>query len=109
MNYANLSPGRYTFKVQATTDGELFSDPLTVSFLIKKPLWQLWWFQLLLALALAAAIGLWVRAWSQRLKRTERARREKLEVENRLLQLEQKALQLQMNPHFIFNALTSIQ
>ncbi|MCK6695017.1 MAG: histidine kinase, partial [Thermoanaerobaculia bacterium] len=36
-------------------------------------------------------------------------RREKLEVENRLLQLEQKALQLQMNPHFIFNALTSIQ
>ena len=109
VNYANLAPGLYTFKVQATTDGELFSDPLTVSFLIKKPLWQLWWFQLLLALSLAAAIGLWIRAWSQRLKRTERARREKLEVENRLLQLEQKALQLQMNPHFIFNALTSIQ
>ena len=39
----------------------------------------------------------------------EKAKREKLEVDNRLLQLEQKALQLQMNPHFIFNALNSIQ
>lgn len=109
VNYANLSPGYYTFKVQATADGELFSEPVAVSFLIKKPLWQLWWFQLLLVLGLAALIALWIRAWLQRLKKTEQARRENLEVENRLLQLEQKALQLQMNPHFIFNALTSIQ
>ncbi len=40
-----------------------------------------------------------VRAGSER----EAEQREKLEVQNRLLQLEQKALQLQMNPHFIFN------
>jgi len=30
-------------------------------------------------------------------------------MENNLLQLEQKALQLQMNPHFIFNALNTVQ
>lgn len=109
VNYANLAPGQYTFKVQATTDGRLFSAPVAVSFLIKQPFWQLWWFQLSLALVLAAVVALGIWNWSQRLKKTEKARREKLEVENRLLQLEQKALQLQMNPHFIFNALTSIQ
>ncbi len=34
---------------------------------------------------------------------------EKLRLENNLIDLEQKALRLQMNPHFIFNALNSIQ
>lgn len=33
----------------------------------------------------------------------------KLELEKKMLELEQKALQSQMNPHFIFNALNSIQ
>jgi sensor histidine kinase YesM len=47
--------------------------------------------------------------WIKRIKNREQKRREALEIQNRLLQLEQKALQLQMNPHFIFNALNSIQ
>jgi tetratricopeptide (TPR) repeat protein len=34
--------------------------------------------------------------------------REKLEVEKELIELEKKALSLQMNPHFIFNTLSSI-
>jgi sensor histidine kinase YesM len=33
----------------------------------------------------------------------------KYQMKNDLLQLEQKALRLQMNPHFLFNALNSIQ
>ncbi len=33
----------------------------------------------------------------------------KLELQNKLMELEQKALRSQMNPHFIFNALNSIQ
>lgn len=35
--------------------------------------------------------------------------RNKLELQNKLMELEQKALRSQMNPHFIFNALNSIQ
>ncbi len=35
--------------------------------------------------------------------------KEKAELEKNLVDLEQKALRLQMNPHFIFNALNSIQ
>jgi sensor histidine kinase YesM len=45
---------------------------------------------------------------SQIRKKAEAAQ-EQLELENNLLQLEQKALQLQMNPHFIFNALNTAQ
>lgn len=109
VNYAKLAPGNYTFEVQATTDGKTFSAPVSASFVIRQPLWQLWWFQLSAGLVLLALVVFSALAWVRRIRRTEQARREKLEVENRLLQLEQKALQLQMNPHFIFNALTSIQ
>lgn len=34
---------------------------------------------------------------------------EELDIKNRLLELEQKSLQLQMNPHFLFNAINGIQ
>ncbi|MGB1042989.1 MAG: histidine kinase, partial [Tenacibaculum sp.] len=32
-----------------------------------------------------------------------------MKLENHLLSLEQKALQLQMNPHFVFNVLNGIK
>ncbi|MEL6141416.1 MAG: two-component regulator propeller domain-containing protein, partial [Bacteroidota bacterium] len=109
VSYAGLAPGDYTFEVQATHDGENWSAPLIAQFSIAAPFWQQTWFQWLIGvvslLFVIGLIGLVV--W--RVKRREARRRERLETENRLLQLEQKALQLQMNPHFIFNALTSIR
>ena len=43
------------------------------------------------------------------LQMRSRRKTEKLQMENSMMELEQKALRLQMNPHFIFNALNSIQ
>ena len=109
VNFAGLAPGQYSFEVQATSDGQVFTKPIKASFSIKKPLWQQWWFQLAAGLACFLLIALIVKNRIRHVRRTELAKREQLEVQNRLLQLEQKALQLQMNPHFIFNALNSIQ
>lgn len=109
VNFAGLSPGAYTFTVQATSDGEVFSDALKAAFVIKKPIWQSAGFQIGIVLALIAFIVLFVRARIRRIKRAEEAKRAQLELQHHLLQLEQKALQLQMNPHFIFNTLNSIQ
>ena len=39
----------------------------------------------------------------------ERRKRKQLQTENKLLTIEQKLLRTQMNPHFIFNSLSSIQ
>lgn len=109
ISYSNLPPGDYTFSVQACNGEENCSAPIQASFSIEEPFWQTAWFQFSAALLIIALI-LGVFRWRIRLvKRKEKARREKLEVQNHLLQLEQKALQLQMNPHFIFNALNSIQ
>ncbi|MBL7810475.1 MAG: histidine kinase [Saprospiraceae bacterium] len=109
VNYANLAPGRYRLLVQATTDGITFSEPVFAVFTIQKPFWEEWYFRLgaLVLFLLLLAAG--VRYYTRQIRKRERARREKLEVAHKLLQLEQKALQLQMNPHFLFNALNSIQ
>ena len=54
-------------------------------------------------------IGLFIRLRVNRIRREAAIKTERLEMEKSILQLEQKALQLQMNPHFIFNVLNSIQ
>jgi ligand-binding sensor domain-containing protein/two-component sensor histidine kinase len=109
VHYANLAPGTYRFMIQATGDGILFSKPLAAPFTILKPYWMHWEFQLFVLLLLTGLVALIAMQYVGRVKKAEEIRRTRLEVENRLLQLEQKALQLQMNPHFIFNALNSIQ
>jgi len=109
VNYSQLSPGEYTFTVQAVADDNLSSKPLSASFLIKKPFWQLRWVQVLAAVLAGLLIFLFVRNRIKTIRRKEAAKRHELELKNHVLELEQKALQLQMNPHFIFNALNSIQ
>lgn len=109
VSFASLQPGSYTLQVQASTDENLWSDPIVASFSINAPYWQQRSFQILMAFFLAFLLFLLFYIWSGIIKKREAAKREKLTLTNHLLQLEQKALQLQMNPHFIFNALTSIK
>ncbi len=109
VDYSNLPPGEYTFEVQAVSGKNLYSEAISSSFEIKKPIWQLLWFQLLMLILLLCIIGFILWNWQRNIKKREKVKREKLLMENHVLQLEQKALQLQMNPHFIFNALNSIQ
>lgn len=45
----------------------------------------------------------------KKIRAKNEAKIQQLELENHLLTLEQKALQLQMNPHFIFNVLNGIK
>lgn len=107
--FNNLNAGNYTFKVRVRSDDESISDPISYDFTINGPLWKEWWFfpSLALALGLFAFMIFRNRIKAVRLKNEEE--KAQLELKNRLLELEQKANQLQMNPHFIFNALNSIQ
>lgn len=109
VSYASLSPGTYTLHVQAASSDLKWSEPIAATFTIQSPFWQQPLFLIISALAMLATVLLIFYIWSRSLKRKESARRQQLELENKLLLLEQKALQLQMNPHFIFNALTSIK
>ena len=105
--YSNLAPGNYVFKVWASANNR-WDNPIVIKFKILKPYWQTWPFRLayysIIILLFAAIIFFILR----RQKKKSKGIQEKLTLEKNLLELEQKALRLQMNPHFIFNALNSI-
>ena len=108
VDFANLSAGNYTFLAQSKIDN-LESKPLSFSFYIDKPIYQKSWFLWSLLGLLSLIFGLLIYFYIKRIKKKNKAKVEKLKLENHLLSLEQKALQLQMNPHFIFNVLNGIK
>jgi two-component sensor histidine kinase len=103
VSYENLSPGHYSFRVKALNNkGRWSSEDAVYSFSISTPFWQTWWFRSLLALAAITAITVYIRKRINTVKT-------KAAIRQQMTELEVKALRAQMNPHFIFNAMNSIQ
>lgn len=103
VNFAGLYPGRYVFQARAMNeDGVLSEETLSLPIRIRKPFWLQTWFAVLLCLLLAGGV---FAAYRYRVKVLRR--RDLLEKELRTSKL--VALKAQMNPHFIFNSLNSIQ
>lgn len=106
--YPNLIPGEYQFLVQASVDNSWDSQPVSFKFSIDKPYWEKFWFKFLyITIFLAIFIGVLVILFRRNKKKNE-AFKNRILLEKNLLELEQKALRLQMNPHFIFNSINSI-
>jgi ligand-binding sensor domain-containing protein/two-component sensor histidine kinase len=107
--YSNIPPGNYIFKVRAVNEDGIWSEVREIPFTILKPYWQTLWFRSILIFLLVFAIWLVFYFRIKSIKRKAQIEKEKLEMEKHLLELEHQALRLQMNPHFIFNCLNSIQ
>lgn len=108
--YPGLAPGNYTFKVKASNeDGIWTAEPKEVYFTILPPWWNTFWAKFSGGALIVFFIFGIFRLRINQIRKRAKQEQERLELENKLLSLEQKALQLQMNPHFIFNALNSIQ
>jgi ligand-binding sensor domain-containing protein/two-component sensor histidine kinase len=106
-SYSNLPQGEYTFQVRGSRNGHRWGPETSFGFHIAPPFWMRWWFFLIGALALGALAFAVMRFRSVRRARHEKTRQ--LMLRSRMLQLEQQALNANMNRHFIFNALNSIQ
>ncbi|MFL5754537.1 MAG: two-component regulator propeller domain-containing protein [Bacteroidia bacterium] len=110
VTYSNLAPGNYVFLLRASNeDGIWNSRPVELKFMILRPVWLRWWFIALCILILGAIVRSVFKWRLKQVKNKAEEQQHKLQMEKDLLELEQKALRLQMNPHFIFNALNSIQ
>jgi ligand-binding sensor domain-containing protein len=100
--FAKLLPGKYSFNVKCKTKNSGWSKVAIFSFIIKPPFWNSWWFRLIIIVMAASLI---IALYRNRVKKIE----QQASLHNQLVELEMTALKAQMNPHFIYNALNSIQ
>lgn len=106
LELADLSPGDYVLELRARAPGFDFSPVSTLRFHVRTPFWRTAWFLILLIVSLVGAIWAYLR---QRYIRKLHTEREKASIRHQLMTFEQKALNAMMNPHFVFNAMGSIQ
>ncbi len=102
----NLTPGRYTLQVKAELPRQnRVSVIRELEIIIEKPWWQ-WNAVRIGALLLFLLIVYYI--YNRRVKAITREK-EKTAIQTEMAELKQVALRSQMNPHFIFNCLASIQ
>ncbi|MCB9315692.1 MAG: histidine kinase [Lewinellaceae bacterium] len=104
--YAHIPPGNYQLKVKAANnDGVWNAEPLVINVNIVAAFWQTWWFMALVLLTLGALVYGAIR-W--RFRQLQEQARLKTVFNQRLAEIEMSALRAQMNPHFVFNCLNSV-
>ncbi len=101
-----LPAGDYEFDIYAVNKYGIKSEVVTVSFIKKKTFWQLVWVRSLL-IAFVILVGWFILRLV--IKRIKIKANDKMVRERKIYELEQMAMRAQMNPHFIFNSLNSIQ
>jgi streptogramin lyase len=113
IRYEKLSPGKYELVLQASNAANEFNSPVkTLVINVSPPFWQTWWFWIT---AIICIVTIFYNAIRWRMKQKFRKQLERSEKERQMAELKQKATELemqalraQMNPHFIFNSLNSI-
>ncbi len=108
INLSALKPGDYQLLVWAKHDaaGKWSSEPAILSFTIRPPFWLTPWFITLCACLLTVIL---YRLYMAKVLSIRQREKELSNQRHRMAALEMQALRAQINPHFMFNALNSIQ
>lgn len=106
INLYNLGYGSHTIVARARTASSGYNTPLSFELIVSPPFWARWLF------IVPCIIGAGALVWAGvhlRVKYVLRAKEKAHEAEVKFLRSEYKALNALMNPHFIFNAMNSVQ
>ena len=110
VSYTQVPPGNYRFRLRArNSSGVESTEELTMSIIVAPAFYQTWWFRLLILAGLIAAVVLYFRNRLAQALQQQAAQNELNRLRAVKAELENKALRSQMNPHFIFNALNTIE
>jgi hypothetical protein len=99
VSYANLSPGWYNFQMQATDQGGFWSAGKELIIRVEPFFYQRLLFRIAVPVAFLLLISTIILMYIRQLKQRENLKQDALRLQS---------LQGQMNPHFIFNSLNSI-
>ena len=108
--YTDVSPGNYVFRViGSNNDGVWNEEGSALQIIILPPWWDTLIFRLIFGALIFALLWSFIYWRIRMIKRKHEVEKRVLAIEKELFDVQQKALQLQMNPHFIFNSLNAIQ
>ncbi|MDP1842828.1 MAG: histidine kinase, partial [Sediminibacterium sp.] len=103
ITYNRLAAGNYTFQIQAQDrSGYYKSKMLAYAFKILLPFWLRWWFIVLVLLSTMGLVYLLLRWWSKRILLQQT-------LKEQIYKSQLVALRSQMNPHFLYNVLNTVQ
>lgn len=102
LSFSSLDYGSYELGIQMLSLDYDTSKTYTYTFQIRKPFWLLWWF-----VVLEVVVGLLILYSTAKLVRYQVSKRQLIKEKLILSQL--TALRAQMNPHFLYNVLNSLQ
>ena len=106
-SYTNVPPGNYTLKVTASNNDDVWNTAgFELELIVIPPFWATSWFKTIVVLVLIVSVLLFFRLRENRIRK-EQARQ--TAINKQIAEIRMTALRGQMNPHFIFNSLNSIQ
>jgi len=99
IGYFNLTPGTYNLEIEASDKNGNWNSKTSLTINIPYRTIQTLWFKFLSVVFFLGLIMAWIVMYNRQLRLKARQEQEELRLE---------ALRNQMNPHFIFNSLNSI-
>jgi ligand-binding sensor domain-containing protein/PAS domain-containing protein len=95
-SYANLPPGKYTFKVTASNPDNIWNtNPVELKVTIRRPYWKTWWFYTILLILAIRTVYWLIRRREAQLKKDKQKLSDQLEKERKVLLEQQEQLKEQ--------------
>ncbi len=102
LTFSRLSAGKYTFQIQALAGANYKSEVRSFAFVVPKKFIQKTWVLVSLFLIVGLLVWLALRQWKKSLLTRQTVRED-------LLKSQLIAIRAQMNPHFLYNVLNTVQ
>ena len=109
INYTNVPGGHYIFHYKTTADRDNWNVPeKMIDIRVGTIFYKTWWFAIILTLLLGALLY-----WLYKLRVRQQENIHSLKIKTQLLEKEKalvmyESLKQQLNPHFLFNTLSSL-
>ncbi len=106
IQFASLVHGDHHISMRAGLNGKTWGPDKSVNIVVLPPFYHTWWFYLAIFVSGGGVLFLIIKNQVHAFKKRQH---EKIITQQKMVELQQKALASNLNPHFVFNSLNAIQ